>query len=51
MDIVKIDQSASGDRLEIPKLHLSYAFKDPGSSHAGQQNDPQGRKELKVLSE
>ncbi|PLW33959.1 hypothetical protein PCASD_12351 [Puccinia coronata f. sp. avenae] len=51
MDIVKIDQSASGDRLEIPKLHLSYASKDPGSSHAGQQNDPQGRKELKVLSE
>jgi len=53
MDLVQIDLSSSGDRLDIPKIHPAYApSKDPHTSPAdhGSSSSPP-RKELKVVSE
>jgi len=53
MDLVQVDLSSSGDRLDIPKIHPAYApSKDPHTSPAdhGSSSSPP-RKELKVVSE
>ncbi|KNZ63559.1 ATP-dependent Clp protease ATP-binding subunit ClpB [Puccinia sorghi] len=54
MDLVQVDLSSSGDRLDIPKIHPAYASsKDPHTTSPADHDSssPPPRKELQVVSE